>query len=95
MNNAYEVLNNKTNRQVGLPSCRSLIRTDIYQLYDQYGVWPPPNVESQQPDPYDYFDAFGHRARHHNSSRPYAGYSSPFDEDPFFAGLGSFDGCVG
>jgi len=70
VNNAYEVLNNQTNRQ----------------LYDKHGVWPPPNVQSQQPDPHDYFDAFGYRARHHNSSR-YAGHKSPFDEDPFFSGF--------
>jgi len=71
VNNAYEVLSNKTNRE----------------LYDKVGVWPPPNVQSQEPDPFDYFDAFGYRARHHNASRPYTGYSSPFDEDPFFAGF--------
>lgn len=75
VNNAYEVLNDEQNRKVsrllahiiGRPSESSL----QWQLYDRYGVWPPPTAE---PEP-----------QRRSSTRPFRSdpFSDPFFSDPF------------
>lgn len=71
MNNAYEVLNNEADRKVREEKTRfHVVLTDLMQLYDRYGVWPPPSGPEPSAGP----------------SRSYsqASFNQPFS-DPFFS----------
>lgn len=78
VNNAYEVLNDANNRRVRIRIASCSVSKLPLQLYDQYGVWPPPQHMPNAP----------RRRSHHSHMDSSPGPSHhthrfPFS-DPFF-----------
>lgn len=91
MNNAYEVLSDPEKRKVSYSSSFRAWRQALTsaQVYDQHGVWPPPQPTAVPPSSQPGFDSSFFRPPPFTSGAPFGtgpniGAGVPPTEDPFF-----------
>lgn len=81
MNAAYEVLSDENNRRVSPGNSSHWV--SHAQLYDQHGVWPPPDNTAPREQRAS-FQQSSRPWRHHSFNQFQNGRHPPFFEDPFF-----------